>query len=113
MLQQLQDVREDSDYLAMLLRNREKCRQEGVYFLNIASRLLQAGFRLSFIRGRQDQKLPDIKVTDFETDESFYIEVTHLEKNEAFKRDENNFRIIGEFNPLILIENAHAFHCQF
>lgn len=95
-IDQMIKVKENGDYLCELLRNREKCKEEGIYFLNIASELLRGGLNVDFIRGSQEQKLPDIRVTDVSSKESFYIEVTRLEKNAAFKRDEMNFRIIGD-----------------
>lgn len=94
-LEHLQGTPEEGIYLAELLRPREKCREEGIQFLKIAASLLRAGLAIEFIRATSDGKSPDIKVTALPSGEVFYIEVTHLKKNELFERDETNFRIIS------------------
>lgn len=94
-LEHLQGTPEGGVYLAELLRPREKCREEGIQFLKIAASLLRAGLAIEFIRATSDGKSPDIKVTALPSGEVFYIEVTHLKKNETFERDEKNFHVIS------------------
>ena len=80
-------------YLSELLKPRKKGEQEGIHFLKLATSLIRVGFALEFMRGKQNEKWPDLKVTDNTTESIFYFEVTHLEKKAALQQNEKTFEV--------------------
>ncbi|HXB45391.1 MAG TPA: hypothetical protein VNV85_15100 [Puia sp.] len=94
-LQKLKAMNSNYPYLIAKLKRREECKSEGIFFTEIAKQLLQNDFQVHFIQEKQDQKTPDMLITDNATEDTFYIEVSQINESEERTRTNTEHRIIS------------------
>jgi hypothetical protein len=75
-LKQLKNI--DSNYhkLLKLLRPSQKCHDEGLPFINISRSFLESGFNVNILPEVDQQKKPDIKISNVKNGDTIFIEVT-------------------------------------
>jgi hypothetical protein len=77
-LQQLKKSSNDYQYLLDKLRSKDRCRSEGMPFVDIAATYLSNGFNVNFPTEIQDQTTPDIELIFQPTGEKLFIEVSRI-----------------------------------
>ncbi|WP_155990165.1 hypothetical protein [Terrimonas ferruginea] len=64
--------------LLQKLKPRKKCQSEGIPFTDVCRMFSKTGFKFSFLTESNKERCADIRITDEETGDSIYIEVSQL-----------------------------------
>jgi hypothetical protein len=88
----------ESNYpcLVSKLRPLLPCRDEGRYFMDIACEYQLKNFQVEFLSENPPHKMPDIKITDKISLESFFIEVNRVDDSEDRMLADNEHRILSD-----------------
>lgn len=95
--------KEDSNYRRLIekLVNKNDAQTEGISLVNVARMFLKVELKISFIDEQKNSRTPDVKVTNPNNKDVFYIEITKLNNSDIQKEISENYNFFHkQFNNI-------------
>lgn len=95
--------KEDSNYRRLIekLVNKNDAQTEGISLVNVARMFLKEELKISFIDEQKNARTPDVKVTNPNNKDVFYIEITKLNDSDNQKEISENYNFFHKhFNNI-------------
>ena len=95
--------KEDSNYRRLIekLVNKNDAQTEGISLVNVARMFLKVELKISFIDEQKNSRTPDVKVTNPNNKDVFYIEITKLNNSDNQKEISENYNFFHKhFNNI-------------